>query len=310
MSAFVWLQAAAAAAIAIPLGLDLYMPVPEDNRPTAERIELGRRLFNDRRLSRDGRVSCASCHRPSRAFADGRRVAVGIEGRAGRRNAPALINRGYGTAFFWDARSTSLEDQVLRPIEDPNEMDSTVDAAAVRVGLNRQDLSRALASYVRSIVSGSSRFDRWVNGERGALSADEQRGLAVFRTKGNCTACHVGPTFTDERLHNTGIAWRGPGGGTLDAPSDPGGGAGAFKTPTLREIARSAPYMHDGSLTTLEDVVAFYDRGGQNNPFLDDELRPLKLTADERLSLVKFLRALSGEVREGARLSAAQVPLR
>src|SRR5688572_15289523 len=181
MPALVWLQAAAAAAaaaaITVPAGLDLYMPVPDDNRPTVERIELGRRLFNDRRLSRNGRVSCASCHRPDRAFADGRRVAVGIEGRVGRRNAPVLINRGYGRAFFWDARSPSLEDQVLRPIEDPNEMDSDIDAAAARVGLTRNDLSKALASYVRSILSGNSRFDRFVNGERGALSAEEQRGL-------------------------------------------------------------------------------------------------------------------------------------
>lgn len=294
-----WLQVVAGVAIVIPLGLDLYMPVPEDNRLAVERIELGRRLFSDQRLSRNGRVSCASCHRPDRAFSDDRRMAIGVDGRRGRRNTPALINRGYGRAFFWDARDRSLEAQVLRPIGDPNEMDFDADAAANRVGLSRRELSRALASYVRSILSGNSRFDRFINGDRRALSTVEQRGLAVFREKGNCTACHVGPNFTDERVHNTGIAWRGVDGAALHTPSDVGAGEGKFKTPTLREIARTAPYMHDGSLATLEAVVAFYDRGGQKNPHLDEEIRPVKLTADERASLVSFLRALSGELREG-----------
>jgi cytochrome c peroxidase len=146
---------------------------------------------------------------------------VGVFGRQGRRNVPALINRGYGRAFFWDARITSLEEQVLKPIQDPNEMDLTLPEAGARVGLPVDDLSRALASYVRSILSGNSPFDRFVNGNRAALSAEQQAGLKVFRGKGNCTACHVGPNFSDERLHNTGIAWQpsgtpGPGGRYLD----------------------------------------------------------------------------------------------
>ncbi len=290
-----WAQLVAAAALVVPLGLDLYMPVPEDNPATTEKIALGRQLFFDRRLSRDHSLSCSTCHRPDRAFSDGRAVAVGVFGRAGRRNAPALVNRGYGRMFFWDGRSRSLEEQVMRPISDPNEMDMSATDAAARVGLTPDEVSRALASYVRSILSGNSAFDRFVNGDRAALSVEEQRGLHVFRGKGNCTACHVGPNFTDERTHNTGIAWRT---GTL---SDDGAGNGAFKTPTLREVARTSPYMHDGSLATLDQVVDFYDRGGHPNPHLDAEVKPGRFTPDEKHALIAFLMTLNGELQEGTR---------
>jgi cytochrome c peroxidase len=277
-----------AAVVAIPLGLDLYLPHPEDNALTAEKIELGRRLFFDRRLSRDGSIACASCHDPERTFSDGRAVAIGVFGRVGRRNAPALINRGYGRAFFWDGRVATLEEQVLKPIQDSNEMDMTLPEAAERVSLSIEEVSRALASYVRSLLSGDSAFDRFVNGDRRALSSEEEAGLRLFRGKGNCVACHVGPNFTDERLHNTGVAWRD---GRL---AEKGAGRGDFKTPTLREVARTAPYMHDGSLTTLEDVIAYYDRGGNRNPGLDSELRPLRLSTAEKQALVAFLASLSG----------------
>jgi cytochrome c peroxidase len=326
-----WQPAVAVVVLVIPLGLDLYMPVPEGNPLTADRIAQGRALFFDRRLSRDRSLSCATCHFPRRAFSDGRRVAVGIQGRTGRRNAPALINRGYGRAFFWDGRADSLEAQVLAPIEDPNELGFSAAEAADRVGLSEREMAFALASYVRSILSGDSRFDRFVNGDRGALDAREQAGLRIFRGKGNCTACHVGPNFTDERFHDTGVAWQATGVPADDASAGPrdevvvAGAAGrpvapgafldlgragvtrrdkdrgAFKTPPLREVARTAPYMHDGSLPTLEAVVSFYDAGGRPNPNLDTEVRPLGLTAEEQRSLVAFLRTLSGRVREGAR---------
>jgi cytochrome c peroxidase len=282
-----------AVAIAIPLGLDLYLPVPEDNALTSEKIALGRRLFHDRRLSRDHSTSCASCHDPKRAFSDGRDVAVGVFGRKGRRNAPALINRGYGRSFFWDGRVRTLEEQVLKPIEDRNEMDLTLAEASSRVRLPADQIARALSSYVRSILSGDSPFDHFVNGDRSALSPEQQLGLQVFRGKGNCTACHVGPNFTDESLHNTGVAWRD------GALADPGAGEGKFKTPTLREVARTAPYMHDGSLATLEDVIDFYDGGGRPNPHLDPEIRPLHLTTEEKKALAAFLRSLGGVLREG-----------
>jgi cytochrome c peroxidase len=285
-----------AAALAIPLGLDLYMPVPEDNPVTTERVDRGRELFFDTRLSRDWTIACASCHDPERAFSDGRPVAIGVFNRVGRRSAPALVNRGYGRAFFWDGRAATLEEQVLQPIQDPNEMDMTLPEVSARVGLPIEELSRSLASFVRSLLSGDSPFDRFINGDRAALTPQQQSGLQVFRGKANCTACHVGPTFSDERFHNTGVAWRD--GRLLDEGRSAVTGRvddrGAFKTPTLREVARTAPYMHDGSVLTLADVVDFYDKGGNANPRVDSELRPLKLTPAEKDSLVAFLNSLNG----------------
>ena len=274
--------------VVIPLGLDLYMPVPEANPITREKIELGRKLFFDTRLSRDRTIACASCHQPSRAFTDGRQMAIGIDRREGARNAPTIVNRGYGRAFFWDARVATLEEQVLKPIEDPGEMDLPAVDAAQRVGLTPLQLSQALATFVRSILSGDSPYDRYTSGDRKALDSEQQAGLNVFRGKGNCTACHLGPNLSDERVHNTGVAWRN---GVL---ADIGAGNGAFKTPTLREIGRTAPYMHDGSLATLSEVVDFYDAGGRANPWLDPELRPLRLTAGEKTQLLAFLGALNG----------------
>ena len=285
----------------VPLGLDIYMPVPEQNPLTPESVARGRQLFFDRRLSRDNSTSCATCHDPDHGFAGERTVAIGVFGRKGARNAPALINRGYGTIFFWDGRERSLEQQVLLPIVHPDEMDLRLEEAERRTGFPRAEIARALASYVRSIRSGGSRFDRFVNGDSLALSEIERKGLELFRGKANCVACHVGTSFTDEEFHNTGVAWRE---GRL---SDLGRAAvtgsvehrGAFKTPTLREVARTAPYMHDGSLATLDDVIAFYDRGGNPNPQLDSEIRPLHLTPSEKTTLIAFLRSLSGHITEG-----------
>ena len=285
-----------AALLTIPLGLDLYMPVPEDNPISSERVEQGRELFFDTRLSRDRTIACASCHDPERAFSDGRPLAIGVFNRVGRRSAPALVNRGYGRAFFWDGRAATLEEQVLQPIQDPNEMDMTLPEVSTRVGLPIDEISRSLASFVRSLLSGDSPFDRFINGDRDALTAEQQSGLQIFRGKGNCTACHVGPTFSDERFHNTGVAWRA-GRIVDDGRFEVTGLAadrGAFKTPTLREIARTAPYMHDGTLVTLSDVVDFYDSGGNQNPHLDPEVRPLRLTDTEKQELTAFLTALSG----------------
>ncbi len=282
--------------VIIPLGLDLYLPAPESNPLTAEKIELGRQLFSDTRLSADGSISCATCHDPNRAFSSEEPVAVGVFGRIGRRNAPAIINRGYGRSFFWDGRVTTLEEQVLRPIEDPFEMGSAVDDAAARIGLSRDEVSHALASFVRSILSGNSRFDRFVYGDRTALTEEERRGLEIFGGKGRCSTCHIGSTLSDERFHNTGVAFAdgrflddGRFGVTGREPD-----RGAFRTPTLRDVARTAPYMHDGSLPTLEAVVAFYSGGGRPNLHLDDRIRPLRLSDDEQAALVAFLRSLSG----------------
>lgn len=303
--------------LSVPTGLDLYMPVPTGNPLTPEKVGLGRRLFFDPILSRDFSVACATCHDPRRAFSDGQPRAAGIGGRINGRHAPALLNRGYGRAFFWDGRAASLEDQVLRPIEHPDELGHSMSELMLRlrghpeyVRLFRavfdrdphaEDLARALASYVRTILSGDAPIDRYFAGERQALSAEQLEGLEVFRGKGRCTVCHGGPTFTDERFHNTGVAWQD---GRL---VDPGRAAitrddrdrGAFKTPTLREVVRTAPYMHNGSITTLEEVVEWYSGGGRPNPTLDPDIRPIPFTPAEKRALVAFLGALSGTISEG-----------
>ncbi len=302
-----------------PRGLDAYMQIPEENPLTPQKVDLGRMLFSERLLSRTRRLSCASCHDPRRAFTDGRPVSRGVFGRQGSRNAPTLVNRGYGAAHFWDGRARSLEEQVLQPIQNPKELDLTLAEAVDRLRSRRRyrrsfqaafgrtvearDVALALASYVRTILSGDSPYDRYLSGERDALSVKARRGLELFRGKGNCTACHLGPSLTDERFHNTGVAWRDghlldPGRfGVTGKPEH----QGAFKTPTLREIDRTAPYMHDGSLDSLEQVIEFYDRGGNPNPYLDPELRPLGFTQREKAALLAFLRAQHGVVREGLR---------
>jgi cytochrome c peroxidase len=283
------------------LGLDLYVPVPESNPLTREKVVLGRKLFFDKRLSRDRTLACASCHDPQRGFSDGRTVALGINGEEGSRNAPALINRGYGRVFFWDGRAPSLEQQAIQPITNPIELGLTDAELEQRTGMKMADVTRALASYVRTIRSGDSRFDLYAAGQTKALTALEQTGLQIFRGKGGCTSCHVGPNFTDEQFHNTGVAWRD--GKLTDQGRFTVSGSerdrGAFKTPTLREIARTAPYMHDGSFATLDDVVNFYSEGGRANPYLDPEIRPRNFSSEEKRALVAFLRSLNGRVREG-----------
>ena len=278
-----------------PLGLDAYLPVPESNPLTAEKVKLGRTLFFDTRLSRTGEVSCATCHDPKRAFTDEGPRAVGIEGRKGPRRTPRIFNRVYGKSFLWDGRAATLEEQVLMPIANPLEMDMEPAAAAARLGLSVPAMRDALASYVRTILAGGAPIDRYLAGDSSALSVQQREGLKLFRGKAGCAVCHPGPNFTDERFHNTGIG--SDAGRFAVTKLEPD--RGAFKTPGLRQVAEGAPYMHDGSLRALEDVVEHYNKGGKANPNLDPELRELRLTAAEKASLVEFLRALTGIVREG-----------
>ncbi|MDX1984765.1 MAG: cytochrome c peroxidase [Bryobacteraceae bacterium] len=279
----------------IPLGLDAFLPIPEDNPMTAEKVALGRRLFFDKRLSRDGSVACATCHEPEKAFSDSRPLAIGVRGQKAARRSPRIVNRVYGKSFFWDGRAATLEEQVLGPIQNPVEMDLPIREAAARTGLGEAELRNALASYVRTILSGDSPYDRYVAGDRAALSAVAQQGLQLFRGKAGCTACHLGPNLTDEGFHNTGIGGD-EGRGRITGKA---GDRGAFKTPSLREVARAAPYMHDGSLLTLDDVVEHYNKGGGGKPNLDAEIRELHLTAQEKKALVEFLRSLNGTISEG-----------
>ena len=304
-------------------GLDLLVPVPEDNPLTIGKIALGERLFFDTVLSSDGIVRCASCHRPDHAFADSAAVSPGAFGRRGKRNAPALVNRAYGRAFFWDGRATTLEEQVLHPIQDSVELGQPLPTLVRRLAADRSysaDFERAfsrpisastiagaLASYVRTLRSGNAPVDRWRDGESSALSNEARRGLSLFTGRANCVACHVGPNFADEDFHNTGIAARTARYAVFDSGRARITGnledLGAFKTPTLREVARTAPYMHDGSLATLESVVAFYDSGGVASNHLDPEIRPLGLTPEQRRDLVAFLEALTGTMASGSQRS-------
>jgi len=292
-----------------PPGLDLYLPAPPDNPVTAPKLALGRRLFFETRLSADGRTSCASCHEPGRAFTDGRRVARGAFGREGRRNVPSILNRAYGTSFFWDGRAATLEEQVRQAISGSRDLGIPVAVAAERLSgdatyaaafdaafgarPSADRLAQAIATFVRGTLSGDSAFDRFFAGGAGALSPAARRGLDVFNGRARCGRCHAGPLFTDEELHNTGVGW-GRDAGRYEVtrlPED----RGRFKTPSLREVSLTAPYMHDGSIRTLDAVARFYDAGGGANPNLDPAIRPLRLTSGERADLVAFLHALEGE---------------
>lgn len=308
--------------IEVPLGLPA-VPIPANNPPTAESIDLGRRLFYDTALSRDHSMSCASCHNPRLGFTDGLQVAHGVGGSRGTRNAPTLINSAYLPLQFWDGRSASLEDQAANPIANPLEMNQSHQISLAKLAenptyrslffkafgsrdINLNRVEKALASFERTILSGNSPFDRYqFSKDKGALTSSQVRGLQIFLdpNKGNCGACHTvnrtDALFTDGKFHNTG-----EGAGDEGEFADVGrfgetktsADMGAFKTPTLRNVANTAPYMHDGSLKTLKDVVDFYAGGGNSNTYLDKQIRVLQLTGQDRADLVEFLKSLSGEM--------------
>lgn len=298
--------------VPVPLGLDLSAPVPEDNPLSRAKIDLGRALFFDPVLSADRSLSCSSCHQPEHYFANDRQVSQGIAGRQGRRNVPSILNVAYGRAFFWDGRAPTLEAQVLGPIQGHDELGMKLPELMRRLRgeqkyrtafrrafgegeITSQRLARALASYLRTLRSGDAPIDQFLHGDTAALSPDARKGFRLFTGRANCGACHLIPLFTDHRFHNTGVSWGSPDLGR-GAVTGVGSDRGAFKTPSLRNVAMTAPYMHDGSLATLEDVVDRYDRGGTPNPYLDEEIHPLRLTAGEKRQLIAFLRALTGTI--------------
>jgi cytochrome c peroxidase len=335
----------------VPLGLpqDLWENyIPRHNRQSAEKIELGRKLFFDKRLSRDGSVSCATCHDPEKGFADGRDVAQGIEQRRGTRNSPTLLNVLFNSGQFWDGRADSLEDQATLPLINPLEMgNSSLEVVTARLKslpeyrvefrsvfgseLSAENLARAIASYERTLVAADSDFDRFFAGDQSAISDSARRGFAIFRGKGRCSRCHTFseqlPFFSDFAYHNTGVAARHPNFERLsrsawqaaerpdlmkviDRLTAEDGGSelgrmsfsyqvfdlGAFRTPSLRNVAITAPYFHDGSAKTLAEVVRFYNEGGKPNLNREWDLNSLALTQMEEKDLVAFLESLTGRL--------------
>lgn len=337
--------------MAIPRGLpadtwDYY--VPRNNPMTAAKVELGRKLFFDARLSADGKVSCASCHDPKLGFADGKTVAEGIGGKIGTRNSPTLLNAMFTPNQFWDGRAGTLEEQAIQPLINPIEMgNSSHDEVVVRlrgIAEYRSEflsvfggeatitrVGQAISTYERTLIAGDSPFDRFIAGETSAISDAAKRGFALFRGKGRCSRCHTFsdamPLFTDFNYHNTGVAANHPNfdklarqafaaaetgqaKSVIDQLAQQEGGQelgrilisyheldiGSFRTPSLRNIALTAPYFHDGSARTLAEVVRFYNEGGKANLNREWDLAPVALTADEQRDLVMFLESLTGQL--------------
>jgi cytochrome c peroxidase len=287
------------------------LPVPADNALTDARVSLGKRLFYDTQLSRTREVACGSCHLADHAFADPRPLSIGVDGQPGTRNAPSIVNLAYNTSFFWDGGAPTLEQQAIGPIINPVEMDMKIGDVVARLETDPTyvdefkhaydtrpspgALTKALASFMRTIVSGDSRYDRFQRGERGALNESERRGMDIFNgERGECFHCHVGFNFTNNGFRNNNLYAQYEDIGrarVTELDSD----IGKFKVPTLRNVALTAPYMHDGSLATLEDVVEHYSSGGHESETSDPTIRPLNLTADEKRDLVAFLTALTDE---------------
>lgn len=292
-------------------------PGAAPNAADEAKIALGRELFHDPRLSGAGHASCATCHDPERAFTDGRKTAMGADGSILPRNAPALYDLAWASSFFWDGRAPTLEEQARVPILAPNELAGDFAAIGERLSAdpvmadrfasafpgapvaNEANVLAALAAYERSLVSPATRFDKWVEGDDTALSDQEREGFAIFVGKGGCVSCHGGWRLTDDAFHDAGLPGNDIGRGSL---SKDGAGLPEFKTPSLREVARTAPYMHDGSLATLEDVVAHYSDNLVIRPSLAPTLvRDLKLTDTEKAALVAFLKTLSSEQKSHTR---------
>ncbi len=274
-------------------------------------VELGRELFFEKGLSKDQTVSCASCHQPDQAFALNKPVAAGIAGQEGRRNVPSILNRRFGKSQFWDGRSETLEDQALIPIENEIELGHTVEGVLEFLsasdsyrkkfeelfddGVTRENLAVSIATFEKSLVSGNAAIDRFQSSDS-ALGSKQRHGLWLYESKGGCWQCHSNSTYTDEKFHNTGVSWQQePLDLGLFEVTEDDGDKGKFRTPTLRDVALTGPYMHDGSMATLREVVEFYNKGAGENPHLDKKIKPLNLDEEEIDSLVAFLEGLTGD---------------
>lgn len=318
------------------------------NPLTRAKIELGRQLYFDPRLSSDHTVSCASCHDPNHGFADDAKVSLGVENQAGGRNSPVAYNRIFSANQFWDGRAATLEEQAVGPIANPIEMANTLQACVDQLatidgyhvqferlfpdGLTIDNVAKAIACFERTLVTGTSPWDHYSRlasfneayagdleyldelevddpelfeeyqqlvaaSEANPISDSAIRGSKLFFGTAKCSTCHNGVNFTDELYHNLGVGIDGdqPDWGRFEV-SEACADRGAFKTPTLRNIEQTAPYMHDGSLGSLAEVVDWYNEGGLHNEWLSDEIEPLELTDRERADLVEFLKALTGRL--------------
>ncbi len=317
----------------------------KSNSSSKQKIELGRALFFDKRLSEDGSVSCATCHDPASAFASGDAVARGVREQKGTRNAPTLLNSVFSKSYFWDGRATTLEEQARQPLLNANEMGMKDEATLVervtaideyrknfrrvfpREGITIDTIASAIAAFERSLVSRNAPFDRFIAGDKKALSDLQRQGWELFKGKAKCLECHThsgaAPIFTDAKFHNTGVRAKELSFESLSQRADDikrvisnpstlahdpqfsdlgrflvtreNKDLGAFKTPTLRDVELTGPYMHDGSIRTLLDVLRFYNEGGLKNPMLDEKMTPLNLTEHEMNAIVEFLRALTSD---------------
>jgi cytochrome c peroxidase len=286
------------------------VPAPADNVPNAARIELGKALFFDPRLSGSNWISCATCHNPALGWSDALPAGIGHMGKQLGRATPTILNTAYLPVLMWDGRKATLEDQALGPVESADEMHQDPNVLVTKLAsiagyrsmferaypgseISKDTISKAIASFERTIVSGAAPFDRWAQGQNDAISPSAKRGFELFTNQANCVACHAGFNFTDGSFHNIGV--------TDLAVVDAGRFAikplksmrGAFKTPTLRDVALTAPYMRNGIYRTLDEVIEHYDRGGDVRENISAEIRPLNLSAQDKRDLVEFMLTLT-----------------
>jgi cytochrome c peroxidase len=285
------------------------IPFPLANPYTPEKAQLGHILYNDTRLSDTGALSCASCHNPGFGYGDGLPKAIGHDSKVSERRSPSIVNSAWGVSYMWDGRASSLEQQAIGPMVNPDEMNTTIDrlvhmlsgigsyrllfeAAYPNQPITAETVAGAIATYERTIVSGVAPFDAWIEGDAAAISDAAKRGFELFNTKARCASCHVGWAFTDDGFHDIGLPDGDLGRGVLLPQIT--SMQHAFKTPSLRETERRGPYMHDGSLPTLEAVVDRYNQGGVARPSRSPLVGPLGLSADEQHDIIAFLLTLTG----------------
>jgi cytochrome c peroxidase len=295
---------ASAKAMFQPLG-DIV--VPEDNPITDEKVELGKRLFFDPRLSGNNVQSCSSCHQPQAGYGDNLSTFIGFEGFEGHRNSPTVINSAYYSEYFWDGRASSLEEQAQGPITSEVEMNQDLDElvdelkvvpeyvkdfeVAFSEDINANNILKAIATFERTILVKDTAFDKYLAGDNSAITEEAKKGMVLFTGKASCIVCHTTPTLSDGKYYNLGIEDDEGRSAVTNNDAD----KGAFRTPTLRGVTHTGPYMHNGSLATLKDVVDFYNKGGGTDANKNNLIQPLNLTDEEVKQLIAFLETLGGE---------------